>query len=57
MNDEEFFQAIVAAPEARTLRLGYADWLEERGDPGFPPVSPGHSLAFSAGQCEMGESS
>jgi uncharacterized protein (TIGR02996 family) len=33
MDDESFLQAIVASPEDRSLRLVYADWLEERGDP------------------------
>jgi uncharacterized protein (TIGR02996 family) len=31
--DEPFLRAIHAAPEDSTLRLVYADWLEERGDP------------------------
>jgi len=34
MTDEAtFLQAILADPEDSTLRLAYADWLEERGDP------------------------
>jgi uncharacterized protein (TIGR02996 family) len=31
--DETFVQAIAANPNDDTLRLVYADWLEERGDP------------------------
>jgi uncharacterized protein (TIGR02996 family) len=33
MDDESFVQGILAAPEDAALRLVYADWLEERGDP------------------------
>lgn len=34
MNEENaFFQAVLASPEDTTLRLIYADWLDERGDP------------------------
>src|SRR5262245_46917946 len=33
MNDEAFLQAILANPDDDHLRLIYADWLEERGDP------------------------
>src|SRR5262245_31478207 len=33
MDDVGFIQALLAAPEDLTLRLVYADWLEERGDP------------------------
>jgi uncharacterized protein (TIGR02996 family) len=34
MSDEQsFLQAILANPDDDTLRLIYADWLEERGDP------------------------
>jgi uncharacterized protein (TIGR02996 family) len=33
MTDEPFIAAILAAPEDNTLRLVYADWLDERGDP------------------------
>ena len=32
-HDEVFVQAILEEPEADALRLIYADWLEERGDP------------------------
>src|SRR5688572_5761980 len=33
MSDENaFIRAILADPRDRTLRLVYADWLEERGD-------------------------
>jgi uncharacterized protein (TIGR02996 family) len=31
--DAGFLQAILAAPDDHDLRLVYADWLEERGDP------------------------
>jgi uncharacterized protein (TIGR02996 family) len=31
--DAGFLQALLAAPEDDALRLVYADWLEERGDP------------------------
>jgi uncharacterized protein (TIGR02996 family) len=34
MNDDEsFLRALQASPKDTTLRLVYADWLEERGDP------------------------
>jgi uncharacterized protein (TIGR02996 family) len=34
MTDEDaFVQALLAAPGDTSLRLVYADWLEERGDP------------------------
>jgi len=33
MDDASLLQAILAAPEDAALRLVYADWLEERGDP------------------------
>jgi uncharacterized protein (TIGR02996 family) len=33
MNDEAFFQAVLDEPDDEDLRLIYADWLEERGDP------------------------
>jgi uncharacterized protein (TIGR02996 family) len=34
MNDDNHFvQAILASPDDANLRLVYADWLEERGDP------------------------
>jgi uncharacterized protein (TIGR02996 family) len=32
-HDEAFLQAIIENPNDDTLRLIYADWLEERGDP------------------------
>ena len=32
MSDEAFIEAILASPEDHSLRLIYADWLEERGD-------------------------
>jgi uncharacterized protein (TIGR02996 family) len=32
-SDEEFIRAILAHPEDAALRLVYADWLEEHGDP------------------------
>jgi len=32
-NEQAFFQAMQDKPEDTTLRLVYADWLEERGDP------------------------
>src|SRR5262249_24416206 len=31
--EDRFLQAILASPEDVSLRLVYADWLEERGDP------------------------
>lgn len=31
--DSDFVRAIMACPDDETLRLVYADWLEERGDP------------------------
>ncbi len=31
--DESFIQDIVAYPEDNSLRLIYADWLNEQGDP------------------------
>jgi uncharacterized protein (TIGR02996 family) len=31
--DEAFLQAIIESPDDEGLRLVYADWLEERGDP------------------------
>src|SRR5579871_6533645 len=31
-DDQDFIQAILADPGNDTLRLVYADWLEERGD-------------------------
>jgi uncharacterized protein (TIGR02996 family) len=34
--DEDFIQAILAAPDDDNLRLIYADWLEEQGDPRGP---------------------
>jgi uncharacterized protein (TIGR02996 family) len=33
MNDDVFLQAILLNPDDESLRLIYADWLEERGDP------------------------
>ncbi|QEL14613.1 TIGR02996 domain-containing protein [Limnoglobus roseus] len=33
MEGEAFLRAISAAPNDNTVRLVYADWLEERGDP------------------------
>jgi uncharacterized protein (TIGR02996 family) len=33
MDDANFLRALLAAPEDDALRLVYADWLEERGDP------------------------
>ena len=33
MNDQVFIEAILASPDDASLRLVYADWLEERGDP------------------------
>lgn len=33
MTDQQFLQGIVADPGDTTLRLVYADWLEERADP------------------------
>jgi uncharacterized protein (TIGR02996 family) len=33
MTDADFLQQIAANPDDLTLRLVYADWLEERGDP------------------------
>jgi uncharacterized protein (TIGR02996 family) len=33
MDDAAFLQGVVAAPEDNALRLVYADWLEEQGDP------------------------
>lgn len=32
MEEEAFLRAISAAPDDHTIRLVYADWLEERGD-------------------------
>jgi uncharacterized protein (TIGR02996 family) len=32
MDDKAFFEAIVASPQDQSLRLVYADWMEERGD-------------------------
>ena len=31
--DTAFIQAILASPEDRAVRLVYADWLEDNGDP------------------------
>lgn len=31
--DEPFIRAILATPDDRTVRLVYADWLDDRGDP------------------------
>ena len=33
MNEGAFLTAILEQPADRTVRLVYADWLEERGDP------------------------
>ncbi len=33
MSEDAFIRAILASPGDATLRLIYADWLEERGDP------------------------
>lgn len=33
MNDDDFVRSILLAPQDAALRLVYADWLEERGDP------------------------
>ena len=33
MSDDDFLHGIMENPEDDTLRLVYADWLEERGDP------------------------
>jgi uncharacterized protein (TIGR02996 family) len=33
VEEEAFLRAISAAPDDSTVRLVYADWLEERGDP------------------------
>jgi uncharacterized protein (TIGR02996 family) len=33
MVDDDFVQRILAAPNDASVRLVYADWLEERGDP------------------------
>jgi uncharacterized protein (TIGR02996 family) len=53
--DAGFLQAMIAAPEDDALRLVYADWLEERGDPrgeylrcqcaraGLQPADPKHT--------------
>jgi uncharacterized protein (TIGR02996 family) len=32
-NESAFLQAVLVQPEDDTLRLAYADWLEEQGDP------------------------
>src|SRR5262245_35037410 len=32
-SEESFMKAILQAPDDDALRLVYADWLEERGDP------------------------
>jgi len=31
--DDELFEAVVASPDDSALRVVYADWLEQRGDP------------------------
>jgi uncharacterized protein (TIGR02996 family) len=33
MVDDSFLRAVLAAPRDDAVRLVYADWLEERGDP------------------------
>jgi uncharacterized protein (TIGR02996 family) len=33
VEEDRFIQAILADPDDTTIRLVYADWLEERGDP------------------------
>ena len=33
MDEEHFLQAISASPDDNLVRLVYADWLDERGDP------------------------
>lgn len=32
-DDQDFLRAVLASPQDNSLRLVYADWLEERGDP------------------------
>jgi uncharacterized protein (TIGR02996 family) len=55
MTDDDFLRSIVAAPEDDFLRLAYADWLQEQGDPrgeflrvehelrSLPTVEPSHA--------------
>jgi len=43
--DEAFLRAILPAPEGSALRLVYADWLEERGDPRAEYLRLGARLA------------
>jgi uncharacterized protein (TIGR02996 family) len=38
MKEENFLGAILATPDDTTLRLAYADWLEERDDPRYELV-------------------
>jgi uncharacterized protein (TIGR02996 family) len=33
IDDKAFIEALVASPTDDALRLIYADWFEERGDP------------------------
>jgi uncharacterized protein (TIGR02996 family) len=44
MNDEAFIQAILASPDDQSLRLAYADWLDERGDPRGPFLRAHHEM-------------
>jgi uncharacterized protein (TIGR02996 family) len=49
MNDEHaFIRAILADPSDRALRLVYADWLEERGDP-----DSAHRAEYLRVECQL----
>lgn len=45
IDDEAFLAAIRASPEVDTLRLMYADWLDDRGRPGGDFLRTEHTLA------------
>ncbi|MFM8271921.1 MAG: TIGR02996 domain-containing protein, partial [Gemmata sp.] len=44
-DEQSFLSAVIATPGADTVRLVYADWLEESGDP--------PRAAFIAAQVEL----
>src|SRR5438067_7559650 len=50
MTDEQaLFAAIRAHPEEDTLRLAYADWLDEQGGKAPPPLRPGRPARVNPG--------
>ncbi|MGL6075034.1 MAG: TIGR02996 domain-containing protein [Fimbriiglobus sp.] len=54
--DRAFLNAILANPQDRLLRLVYADWLEERGDPRSEYLRVACRLAEISEDCEERQS-